>query len=388
MDAFDVTSLMPSLTLRWTNFEGDMQHAVGVLSDLSQARQLVSETGNVVTRMTAALNTSSPVNIFADLRAHQERVTVFRNRIVRLRKSLIAAEEREASASENPELASILKRRHEIEQLLGRMPVSEEDFRVRNEDASRGLNTVDKSLSEIEVQLMGIDARITAADRFLNDTTGTRKAGESDAPIRNELVTQREAIKDYRARTTQIRVDIESTRMQVGVGDPTYLKDDSLRNEYNQLVARERQILGNSNSRKVAQIDAAFARLLSLEASLDQQDARVKKVVEERAAEMRGLLEEERAKLAGYRKQLEELVTEADIVVGWVTWQNFGRVQQRFYDLVLKADVGRIDVSWAEREEHRMRVEILTRERTRQMEALDQEFKEIIDQQGEPGGQM
>jgi len=68
-----------------------------------------------------------------------------------------------------------------------------------------------------------------------------------------------------------------------------------------------------------------------------------------------------------------------------VTWQNFGRVQKRFYELVLKADVGRIDVSWAEREEHRMRVEMLTRERTRQVEALDQEFKEIVDQQGETG---
>lgn len=52
----------------------------------------------------------------------------------------------------------------------------------------------------------------------------------------------------------------------------------------------------------------------------------------------------------------------------------------RFYDLVLRADVGNIDVAWAEREEHRMRVELLTRERAREIKALDDEFNEIMDQ--------
>jgi tetratricopeptide (TPR) repeat protein len=388
MEAFDIASLMPSLSLKWTNFQGDMQHAVGVLSDLSQARQLVSETGNVVTRMSAALDMPNPVNIFGDLKAHQERTTVFRNRLTKLRKTLIAAEEKEAASSDNPELATVRKQRHEIEALLGGMPTAMDDFRVRNDDALKGVKKLDSDLSEVDVQLMGIDARITAADRFISDTLKGRRSEGTLAPITAELVAQREAVKEYRSTIEKIRVDLEATRLRVGVGDASYLHDDSLRNEYNQLVNRERQLMGSGRSQKAAEIDNAFGRLTRIEASLDQQDARVKKMVEERTGEMRGLLEEERAKLAGYQKQLADLATETEIVVGWVTWQNFGRVQKRFYDLVLKADVGRMDVSWAEREEHRMRVEILTRERTRQIEALDQEFKEIVDQQGEAGGQM
>jgi hypothetical protein len=387
MEAFDVASLMPSLSLKWTNFEGDMQHAMGILSDLSQARQLVSETGNVVTRMNAAISAPNPINIFSDLKAHQERVTVFRNRLARIRKALLAVEESEISISDNSELADVRKKRRDIEDMLGRMPVAMDDFRVRDDDALKGLKQLTRDLSEIDVQIMGVDARITAADRFLTDTSKS-KADDAESPIRKELVSHREAVKEYRSRVEQLRIDIETARMRVGVGDASYLKDDSLRDEYNKLVDRERKLLGSRGSQKTAQIDAAFGRLSQIEASLSQQEARVNKAVEERTAEIRGLLEEERAKLDGYREQLANLASETEIVVGWVTWQNFGRVQKRFYDLVLKADVGRIDVSWAEREEHRMRVEILTRERTRQMEALDQEFKEIIDQQGEPGGQM
>jgi hypothetical protein len=47
---------------------------------------------------------------------------------------------------------------------------------------------------------------------------------------------------------------------------------------------------------------------------------------------------------------------------------------------VLRADVGRIDVAWARREEHRMRVEMLTRDRARELRTLDDEFREITDE--------
>jgi hypothetical protein len=342
----------------------------------------------VVTRMSAALDMPNPVNIFSDLKAHQERITVFRNRLTKLRKALIAAEEKEASSSDNPELATVRKKRHDIESMLGRMPTAMDDFRVRDGDALKGVKKLDGDLSEVDVQLMGIDARITAAERFIGDSLKGRRSEGTITPITAELVAQREAVKEYRTRIETLRIDLEATRLRVGVGDASYLQDDSLRNEYNQLVNRERELLGRGGSQNVALIDNEFGRLARIEALLDQQDARVKKVVEERTAEMRGLLEEERAKLAGYQTQMAELASETEIVVGWITWQNFGRVQKRFYDLVLKADVGRMDVSWAEREEHRMRIEIFTRERTRQIEALDQEFKEIVDQQGEAGGQM
>jgi hypothetical protein len=66
--------------------------------------------------------------------------------------------------------------------------------------------------------------------------------------------------------------------------------------------------------------------------------------------------------------------------VGGVTSANFAAVRNRFYDLVLRADVGNIDVSWADREEHRQRVELMTRQRATEIKALDDEFQEIMDE--------
>jgi hypothetical protein len=69
-------------------------------------------------------------------------------------------------------------------------------------------------------------------------------------------------------------------------------------------------------------------------------------------------------------------------VVGGVALLNFRAVRQRFYDLVLRADVGVIDVAWAVREMHRTNAEQLTRERVRAIQALEDEFRDILDQAG------
>jgi len=103
--------------------------------------------------------------------------------------------------------------------------------------------------------------------------------------------------------------------------------------------------------------------------------------VTERVAEMQKVLGEEGAKLTGYRTQLATLEGQSEDVVGGIALLNFRQVRQRFYDLVLRADVGTIDVAWAVREEHRTRGETLTRERARALQSLDDEYRDIMDQQ-------
>jgi hypothetical protein len=146
------------------------------------------------------------------------------------------------------------------------------------------------------------------------------------------------------------------------------------------LIARE-QRLGGGGGRT----DELLRRLGEAERRLDQRDGELERVANERAAEIRRQVDEESQRIVGYQQTLAQLDTEAEEVVGAVTYHNFRLVQRRFYDLVLRADVGRIDVTWAVREEHRMRVEILTRERQRELQALDDDFREIMDENNPTG---
>ena len=153
-----------------------------------------------------------------------------------------------------------------------------------------------------------------------------------------------------------------------------------MRKQHGELVQRERAILKGLGAQSDPQIETAFRRTAEIEGMLDLDDHEVDLIVAERVGHMRTVLNEETAKLVGYRTRLAEMEKDSEEVVGGITLENYRNVRKRFYDLVLRSDVGVIDVGWAVREEHRMRGETLSRQRSRDLKSLEDEFRDIMDQ--------
>jgi len=374
METFDVGAFLPPLAQRWAEIEGDMGRAMSVLEDLAEARRMVRDTANLVARLEAALATPNIVVIFSDLRDYSERNVAMRNRVARLRSQLIGIEARGARGS--AELDEVRGRRREIERELASMPTSEDDFIAMDEEVLGRIRRLEREIARMETDLYGMEAVITATEHYIE----TRPAGEGEpsglAAVREELARQREQLTAYRSEIESLRIEVSTARLQVGVGDDRYTNHETLRTEYNRLVDREHELGGSGDSRT----DQLFRRISTVERMLDTHEGHLEETARARANETLGEVREEAVLVDGYRTALAELETEAEEVVGAVAYMNFRAVQRRFYDLVLRADVGRVDVAWARREEHRMRVEMLTRNRSREIQALDDEFAEITDE--------
>jgi len=362
MEHFDATSFLPPLAQRWASLEGDMDRALSVLSDLAQARQLVRETSSLVDRLDAALSQPNRVAVFQDLRIQVERATALRNRAARVRRDIL----REAGVDGSGQLRA-------IERELEDMPVDESEFADFDDEVLSRYRRLSRELGRLEVELTGIEARIVAMERYLTDTEEDRDAS-GVAAIRRELEGHRAAVENYREQIRVLTIALEASRLQVGPGDSRYQRHERLRREHARLAEELAGRIGNARARDL------FTRVDRVERRLDEREQQILVVVEERTADIRRQLREEAENLIGYRQALTGLEAETEEVVGGVTYENFLQVQRRFYDLVLRADVGRIDVAWARREEHRMRVEMLTRERAREMRNLDDEFREIMDE--------
>jgi TolA-binding protein len=382
LEEFDASAFLPPLALKWANTDSDMQRALDAVSDLALARRLTRETGSVIERLTAALRSPNPVNLFGDLRAQRERTIAMRNRLALVRKNLVAADAASGQRFTGPELDAVRARRREVEHQLANLPTKDKDFQKRNERVDDGFVSLDKQLSALDVQLLGMDAQIVATGRFIGDTMKNVEHSSGVQAYQAELATQQKAVDDYREQLEHLKVELEAGRIQVGVGDPTYTKDDQLRGEYTQLIAKERQLVQLAGGKSSKNIDEMFRRADAAEGLLTKHDQAIDKVVAERSSEMQKVIDEESVNLTGYQHRIVELDAETEDVVGGITYANFRKVQKRFYDLVLKADVGLIDVGWAEREEHRTRIDLLTRERNRALQSLDEEFNEITDERG------
>jgi TolA-binding protein len=383
LDSFDAEAFLPPLALQWASSEGEMGRAMSSLADMAQARQLTQETESIVARLRGALGGGDPVNVFRDLRIQREQTTAIKNRVEKVRADLLAVDARAVAGFASPELTAVRTKRREVEAQLGSAPQEAEQLQRRAQDGVRAYLLLDKELSRAKVEMLGIEAQITATDLFLQQTS-TARDPNATAAVKAELATQRGALTTYRDQVKQLSIDIEAARLHVGVGDELAQREEALRKEHEQLVAQERALLKQLNAPVDARVDAGLGRAQGAQAKLDARDAEIDSIVAERVAHMNAVLDEESQKLVGYRARLGELEQDAIIVVGGVAYANYRKVQRRFYDLVLRADVGIVDVAWAIREQHRLNAERLTRDRARSLKALADEYRDITDEAESP----
>lgn len=372
LDDFDIDDFLPESARRWVDLAGDYGRALNVLSDLSEAKQLVRDTDELAQRITAVLSAPNRVSVFSDLRRQRERATGLRNRAARARATLIDSEAR-ARGNRQGEVGRVRASRQELQAGVMKMPVETEDFIERDSEELDEYRTAERDLQGLRVEILGLQARTIASRTGL---AGVDPKKVDPNALRAQIEGQEAKIKQYEEQLKWIRRRLEVGRLHVGVGDKRYRADDVERAKFIHMVGRERELAGSAGPA----YDAAFSRVSAVERQLDRRDAEVAAVVQQRVSEMLVVVDEETANLARYRAALRALEGETEDVVGAITYLNFNRIRDRFYDLVLRADVGKIDVSWARREDHRRRIDALTRERARELQALDDEFRDVMDQ--------
>ena len=61
-----------------------------------------------------------------------------------------------------------------------------------------------------------------------------------------------------------------------------------------------------------------------------------------------------------------------------IAFDSFKRVRRQFYDLVLKADVGMVDVAWTKKQDDTNKIQDLSKQKDKELKGLDDEFKEVL----------
>ena len=377
IDNFDLDDFLPRSAQRWIELEADHERALEVLADLSEAKKLVEETDELAARITAVLAAPNRVSVFSDLRRDKERVTGLRNRAARTRGTWIDAEASQLGPRSG-QAGGARTTRRQLQAAVMKMPVDTEEFIDRDLVLLGEYREAEGDLNNLRVEILGLEARIVASRSAIPALDPTKV---DPAEIQSELVSHEADIERFEEQLVAIKRKLEVGRLHVGVGDSRYQSDDQQRAKFIAAVKRERQLAGSAG----ASYDRAYSRIVALEQKLDARDAEIAGVVQRRVAHMLAVVDEETSNLARYRVALRSLEGETVEVVGAVTYLNFNRIHQRFYELVLRADVGKIDVAWARREDHRLRIDALTRERARELQALDDEFRDVMDE-GEGAG--
>ncbi|MCX7808082.1 MAG: tetratricopeptide repeat protein, partial [Deltaproteobacteria bacterium] len=237
IEVFDPNAFLPPSAQRWAKMEGELDRALGILEAVSQIGQMLSETNSLIERLRAVLDSPNKLAIFADLRRLAERSVQLHNRVARLQKRILDA------SGAGAQLAEIQERRRELERFLSDMPINDEELAAFEAESIGRIRKLEKELARLEVEVAGLDARVTALTRYLDSPRRTQKDPVGDEGLRREIEGHRAAIADYRQEINNLKVAVEAAHLQAGVGDHRYQEQARLREEYHRLVEQEKACL-------------------------------------------------------------------------------------------------------------------------------------------------
>ncbi|MFP2901178.1 hypothetical protein [Corallococcus sp. 4LFB] len=127
---------------------------------------------------------------------------------------------------------------------------------------------------------------------------------------------------------------------------------------------------------------AVRSRIDSLRGRVAVARVALRSRLEHRVKSIRDKVRVEQALLQGYEQEVAAASGDARNLVGRIAYDSFRRVRQQFYDLVLKADTGTVDVAFSRTQDNAANIQKVAKEKADALRALDTEFKDVLSSEG------
>jgi tetratricopeptide (TPR) repeat protein len=390
LDTLDQNDQLPPLALKWAREGEDGPMAFAIIDDVNQCRTLIKQSYGLIDKLMTLANATNRVKAFPELLAGEEQALALINRISIARWELASGLDDEEPSDLGGEIGQVRTTRRQLMAQIKALPQNSSDFAKLDQAGLKQWNTVSQEVSRQSLEVDRLNAVVNGLRRILkNDAQqGVARDPASLKRFNDEIDANERELKQRQREISDLRRMIDIGRMQVGLGDARFQANAQARSAFRDALEREVQLASQGqagpNAQRVAQrITPTLQQARAAEEKLLQALATLESQVEQRITELKGKVEAERVKIAGYEARLAALDTEAKQLVGQVAKRNFELVRDKLRNIVLRADVGITEQAWEVREEEMYRVRTLQTERAKQEQSLDEELREVLDDSGD-----
>jgi tetratricopeptide (TPR) repeat protein len=376
---------LPKVVLEWAREQAEDQHVFGMIDDVTRSRDLVKRSRKLAVKLDAVLSVPTRAKAFPELRNGIQYSMSLMNKIAKARSTLAEGMD-DVAGDAGGELGRIRGERRALQKRLGWLPVTDGDFLKRDDSGDRQWNKVSQVLQSLTVEADKLAAIVNGLKRVLKDADqyGVTSDANSRARFKLEIEANERDLVTYNKRIEEYRDAIDNGRAMIGFGDQRYVDDDDARKRFRELFAREvAMVAAGQDSGSAGDYAKGIQSLLGRadidEQRLEAQRAKLEKQALEQAQALRSKIAAEVAALETYAQNLDGLDQQARLLVGEIAMKNFALVRDRVKNIVLRADVGIVQQAWEVREEQRVRVRNLQRERAREEQNLNDELREVLD---------
>ena len=389
MDVLDTSDSLPPIAVRWAREAEDGPMAFAVIADVNQCKRLITRSEHLINKLISVTTSANRVRAFPELLAGEQRALGLINQIAHARLQIAQGFDSEESGSVGGEMEQVRSQRRALMSQIGGTPVTSADFAELDYQGQKQWNQVSQDLSRRQLEIDQLHAVVNGLRTMLKQDAqrGVQRDPQTLQRFNDEIDANERDLKLAQDQATALREQIEIGRAQVGLGDARYQNDAIARAQFRDLLDREAQLAAEGQGGGSAQTYAqhtmpVLAQARSTEDQLISIFAQLDAQVNQKIGDLRGKIDAEATKIAGYKTTLASYDTEARDLVGHVAQRNFTLVRDRLLGIVLRADVGITEQAWEVREEELDRVRNLQTERAREEQILDEELKEVLDDAG------
>lgn len=411
---FAVAAQMPEIAASWVRDEANVGQVVTLEGDLADIQANIAESERTITRLEAMLAVPHGANAYpllAERRAHANELA---EKVIKMRSAL--ADEHAKLVNASSELTAATTARTALAAQFAGLPNAELAYRDRLAKAQAEFDTLDETLGDVDgaigeteastaaLRMYGKQLKSAAADPAVAPAPApapgvapAAPAAPTDPSVPAPVDTQAQIdvalaemdpeVVAMKAELAEVRSEMQLGRDIAGTGDEMAVQGAALRKQMRAAQDAEHRAYANASSR-----DAGKSRKLL---ALGDQAARVAGMLEETIekidttvdgalADVRTQLATEKQDLAAERAEFLEVEAESRAVGGAILAAGFRTVKDKLYDVVIRADVGNIDVHWSQKEDVDQDVKRFQLERTREVKQIKDEFRDVLDKVAPP----
>ena len=373
---------IPDAAAQWLRDEPAVQRLVDVEADLGEIATNIKRTEETIARLEAVLATGDRMNVYPAIAARRHRIAAIEASLVGLRNDLADRQLRLVDSS--GQLAQLTASRKQLAQQYTQLGDPEQLYTQRVQETRGGYDAVETTATEIEGALDSSQAMAIAMRTYVMTNTPAIDSTLRGATTEGLDAAAKEA-KDIEDELAAIRREATLGKDLAGIGDAQIAGARGLRRQLLHAQDAEQRALAGfasaSRDRGQSQSLAKLAdRATQLVASLDATDGQLDQIVGQSLDAVKADLAQQHTILDDSKKQLAEYEQEAHSIGSDVLAQSFKDVKAKLYDVVVRTDVGVVDVSWSQKEDDDDDLKRLNLARSRELKQLKDEFKDVLDE--------
>jgi tetratricopeptide (TPR) repeat protein len=376
---FQAAAPIPEAAVQYLRDEPEVQRVVAVETDLGEISANIAETEATIARLEGVLAAGTRTAAYPVLSTRRARIGAIQDALLKIRNDL--AEQQLRLVDSPGDLAGLSATRKQQFAAYAAMPNPEAAATQRIAQAQARYDALDNTVAEIDDAIGATQAMSVALRKYSIDTVDM--PADQKKTLTGSLDDAAREAQVIETELDQVRRELQIGRDLAAVGDESAGARAARQQVKGAQDAEHRQLAGMAGASrdrgKSQKLVAEADRAARIAEQLDQTEHQIDAVIEQGLKDVKVTLAQVKTELDGYKVELDSHEGEARSIGGEVLGRSFKDVKAKFYDIVIRSDVGNVDVAWSQKENTDDDLKRLNLSRQRELKQLKDEFKDILD---------